>query len=392
MSLSKEIAIYSIFSFFIIVFLLLSNRMPDLHDINTGGFIDIYSYIEIAKIKNLNNLIELIPYHHLQRWPIHLLVGKLSSVFNINLLDVYRLFIILIMLSMSILIWQFNTNLSNKVIYLSVVILNPYSTRMYLYAPPLIHDYLFIFVLVMFILAIHNEDEKYLWISIFLSLFSRQTAIMLIPILITSSCFIPFLRKILIKFTLIALFLFLFLYVLTKQIFGSDPGSSLLFHVNGLYRWVKNPFVYGTYEFFRSFGFFIITLSPLLLLRFTFKKVPIAFIGFFYIALQPILAGPAFTGSNAARLIAYSLPFIGMLALEKKQTFFTVLLIVFLLLLNSLHHWYSNLITYDEIVYFGRNIYRIEIYGTIVSSTFIFVLLSIFYKKYLVRIISQYKK
>jgi hypothetical protein len=242
----------------------------------------------------------------------------------------------------------------------------------------------------MFILAIHNEDEKYLWTSIFLSVFSKQTAIMMVPILITSSYFIPFFRKLLIRFTIIALLLFLFFLIFTKQIFGSDPGSSLLFHVNGLYRWVKNPFVYGTYEFFRSFGFFMITLSPLLLLRLSFKNVPIVFIGFFYISLQPILAGPDLTGSNAARLIAYSLPFIGMLALEKKQTFFTVLLIVFLLLLNSLHHWYSNLITNDAVTYFGRNILRIEIYGAIVFSTFIFVLFIIFYKK-IMNIIYEYK-
>jgi hypothetical protein len=141
LSLSKEKVIYSIYSFFIIFILLLSNRMPDLYDINTSGFIDIYSYIEIANIKNLNTIVELIPYHHLQRWPLHLLVGKLSSVFNLSLLDVYRLFIIFIMLTMSILIWKFNTKLSNKVIYLSIVLLNPYSTRMYLYAPPLVHDY-----------------------------------------------------------------------------------------------------------------------------------------------------------------------------------------------------------------------------------------------------------
>jgi hypothetical protein len=385
--LNSEIVIYSFFCFFISLLLFLTNNLPELNDINPSGFIDIYSYISIANSWNSEVLFRLaseIPYHHLQRWPIHLLVGGMSSLFKVNLLDTYRFIIFSILLFIAIIIWKFKAKLVNKIIYFSIIILNPYSLRLYLYSPPLVHDFLFILVIVIFILAVINKNQSYLLLSIALSVFSRQTAIMLVPITITYCYFFPFLKKIAITYSILIVMIFWLFMMLTNQIFGPDPGSSLIFHVIGLFKWTLNPLMDGTFEFFRSFGFFIITLAPLMLLRISYRSIPIAFIGTFFIALQPILAGPSLTGSNAARLIAYSLPFIAIISLEKKQTISSATIIIFLLLMNSLHHWYSNFLPVDGIIFFGKNFRSIEIYGaivfTILGSLILNKLIKLFFK------------
>ena len=73
----------------IIGYILLISSMPNFHEqYIERGFSDSRSYLAIAQadsLESLRGLTELYPYQHLQRWPIHFLVGKYINFFGGNM-------------------------------------------------------------------------------------------------------------------------------------------------------------------------------------------------------------------------------------------------------------------------------------------------------------------
>ena len=339
--------LYVLGSFFVIGYLLFIAKVPQSYlSFTDFGFADTLSYLAITHENSFSRLRELsssYPFHHLERWPIHLLTGVLAVLFKVNDLVVYRAITLLFMIICMCLISTINTSSINKLAYFAFIVLNPYAFMISLFAPPMVSDCVFITAIVALVVGLINQKYKYIWLALFFGLISRQTSIMILPIVVGAAYFLPSLRKELPQFLLGSSVLFIAFNLLTKALFGQNPNDLTLNLITGLYSWLKHPDQDSLLIFFGSLGAFLLTLGPLLLFKINRNYLGIAILGVVCIAFQPILSGPVITGGNAARLVAFSIPFIGLFFIDHVKSLALTFLFIGLLALNALHHNYSDL-------------------------------------------------
>ena len=336
----------------LIAYLLIVNSAPQNYSefINLG-FTDTQSYLAIAhthSFSSLNELTNRYLYHHLERWPAHLFVGFLANFLNLSDLVIYRYLTILCALFSAWLISNINSSTANKLMYFALVVLNPYTFMTTLFAPPMLSDCLYTTSMVALAVGLFQGQYKFIYVSLILGILSRQTSILILPIVLASAYFLPRLRNELLKFLIISFFLLAVFYYLNKYLLGSNPSPMNVAHITGLYTWLLNPDRASFLFLLASIGGFLLTISPLVFLNLNKYFFPIALLGFIIISSQPILAGPSMTGGNAARLIAFSLPLLGLAFIGQSKSAFKSLAFIGLLMLNALHHNYSNVFLIDE--------------------------------------------
>jgi len=329
----------------IIGYILLISSMPNFHEhYIERGFLDTKSYLAIAQadsLESLRGLSQLYPYQHLQRWPIHFLVGKYINYFGGNILYVYRILAVIFLGLSAWLISNINTSYHNKLMYFAVIALNPYVFVEIMYAPPMLVDGIFVVSMLALVIGLIEKKYYFLYLALILGIISRQTIIVIIPIMCFSSLFYPEIKKCLIKFLIISLILFFGYKLVTDFIFGASQNGTYLSHITGLYYWLMDPDLLSLIPFIESIFALLLTLSPLLILNININYLPVALLGAGAIIAQPLLGGPLGTGANAARLMALSIPFIGIAFLGGDKNLSTKIIFIILVLINALHHNYT---------------------------------------------------
>ena len=329
----------------IIGYILLISSMPNFHEhYIERGFPDTKSYLAIAQadsLESLRGLSQLYPYQHLQRWPIHFLVGKYINLFVGNILCIYRTLVVMLLGLSAWLISNINTSYPNKLMYFAVIALNPYVFVEIMYAPPMLADGIFVVSMLALVIGLIEKKYYFLYLALILGIISRQTIIVIIPIMCFSSLFYPEIKKCLIKFFIISLILFFGYQLVNDFIFGTSQNGIYLSHITGLYYWLMDPDLPSLIPFIESIFALLLTLSPLLILNININYLPIALLGAGAIIAQPLLGGPLGTGANAARLMALSIPFIGIAFLRGGGNLTNSIICIILIMLNALHHHYA---------------------------------------------------
>ena len=305
----------SIYYFFTIFFIFVTtNYYSDTELINTWGQKDIEQYYMLA---------ELAPYlprgddsilaHVSSRYLVPYLVGLISNLANLELFLSFKIvnifFLVLFLISLRILIKVTPFSNKEKILFFSLILLNPYIIRHHLFQPVQTHDLLFFTLSIIFLIGMIKNSFKYIFLTTMLMIFIRQTSV---AFLIGGIIF----------------------FILSKeknykQIFFYFFSFILLFKMNSLIGNYISPnkfnmnYAYGIFFFdFSNFNKLIrflllpiISFFPLLLLFFSSRKiknsvtmsVSIACLVIIILMVgQPIMGGPDYTQRNVVRISTLS--------------------------------------------------------------------------------------
>lgn len=308
-----------------------------------------------------------------QRFTIIYLIGILLNSFNLK--DYwYSIFIILNLTIITYSIYIFIKLIGNfekklnqnfKFILCLIILFNPYFFRVSIYAPLMINDYIFVLGILLLIYSIFFNNNFLTYFSIILCSLSRQTSMILVPILFFLYIYEGIIYK---KFNqikyLICILLITLIFFITYKISSSfSLDSNYSNYILGIFYSDFN-FKDNILMFVRIFfsNYIIFIFLAWLLINFKsenlgnkIKKNKISIISLIVslgIWSQPILAGPFFTLGNEARLTIMALPiflifftslFNNGLNLNKYET----IIVYFLLFISSFHHKYSILNIFD---------------------------------------------
>ena len=308
----------------------------------TQGFVDVNSYLKIAQTQDYNAFYLLsqdIQLHHLERWPIHVLVGKITSLSKWDIWVVYKSVIFLCLFLATILIANLKCSTTQKLAYLTLVIFNPYTFRIYYGVPAMLTDCIFYVCIIGFSVAIINHHFFLITLFALFACLSRQTGVMLIPILLVYAYQkkIPFAY---ISASLISVVLgFFFIKYSTYLLF--QPTENAYFSrvlLGGFYWAMGTPHLSEFFDFIGRFILMILTLTPLLIIVNKVKKSDWFYIlGFCLILLQPLLGGPIITGGNIDRLAIYGLPILGLILINQPISQKQLVLFIALVIACSFH-------------------------------------------------------
>ena len=348
---------YGIVSFLILFFLILSNNYFTVDEAIKSGYNDINSYLFIAE--STLGLSNYSPQgiHHIERWPIHYFVGTISSFTNLDLIFIYRFLVIAILVLFIFLINTIDCAEKNKIIILAMIFLNPYSFRTYLASPIMLADCIFFFSIGLITISIIKNKSTWLLAGCFFAIISRQTALLIVPVLFIFLLFSKISKKTFILSTLVISTFFLSIKYTTPAIYELDDEGYFVKHVFGLFIWIfDSPNFSQFFNFFGRYILFLMTLFPISLLIFKnikVKKDSLFLFAFLFLHVQPILGGPLITSGNIQRLSSFSIPFLIGLIQNKKINKYVYLTILSFSLLNSFHHDTSILINlkYSNIVF-----------------------------------------
>jgi len=313
----------------------------DYNDIKTYYFMSTNGFVEGAG--------EIYPSHHLERWPIHLAVGSISNFFSLNVWKVYRISIIILGLISFFAIKSLKTTDLNKIAIFSLIIFNPYSFRLFYAAPGMISDLGIYVAFLIIICGILNKSNTQIIGGIFLSVISRQTSIMLVPILILLTYFDYISYKNCIKYIFLIIVGFILIKIITANQYGPMDTGYFLKHAMGLINWIIYNFSFkDIFPFVGRYILFLLTLSGFLLI-FPTNKVHVSYLFlslFFFIHLQPIMAGPGpYMSGNMQRLCALGIPFLIPLITNSKVNKRLINYFIISNIVVSFHH-HSSLIYY----------------------------------------------
>lgn len=307
----------------------------------TRGFSDVIDYMAVA---NAPDLVSIHPFslshamHRLERWPLHFLMGRFSPLFGINAWEIERVFVLLGMTATLVLVASLRAGLWQKLAIYSLLIFSPYAFRQYYAVPGMLSDCFFYVAIVGVAIGMWEKRWGMIATSIFMACFLRQTGILLLP-LIVAFCFV---EKINVRKGVAVVALGLMSFGLSKFlsyiVFTPVSGGYVAMHTLGIFFWIaENPKWLDLIDFLGRYGLMLMTLSPMLILinRLNYRDwMYVAF--FFFLHTQPLLAGPAVSGSNVDRLAIYGLPFLGLLLVDGSNQRAWVGLFICLVFLESL--------------------------------------------------------
>ena len=329
--------IYLFYVISVIIFLFLTTKYLDLEElINSAGQMDIISYTEISKFyPSLPNNSEIIVKHIAQRFFIPYFAGLISFHLNLDLFTVYK-----IAFAITFYVNRSDFSLKEKILFFSLLFLNPYIVRHHIFQPVQAHDLIFFLITLTISYLIINK--KYNWIIFFgtIPLFLRQTSIALF----IGSLIILFINKKYIQAFLCFILFFIIIYVKkkSKSTYRKKPFLKILFFIIINYiSYVSNiispqnfnfKYAYGIilYDFseverlLRFLALPIISFFPLGIFLFSKKKNGInnknvlimLFICLMMIG-QPILAGPDGSLRNVVRIATLCYPILVSLLFYK---------------------------------------------------------------------------
>jgi hypothetical protein len=352
----------NLFKLYILIFLsyliiLASNNYPNIFD-NPSGFSDQIQYYKIylsAPQLSINDVAD----NQAQRFFFMYIVGSITELLQVK--DYYHLIFIIINIVLHLFIIFFFIKIlnylkikKNLIFFLtSIIIFNPYLFRSSLYAPLMMNDMSLILGILLISFYFINLKMKYLLVGIGLCALSRQTSMAIMPALIF---FIFFNEKKDNIFVILAIFLNIFLFFLTKNIaseFSNINNNNLIKSISGLFtdNYSITEFTYFLAEIFVG-NFAVVVLLIILFFNFknNIKNINYKTIAIFLLALgvfsQPILGGPVFSLGNVSRLTVLALPlFLILFSIISKNVnlnFVENPIWFIMLILASLHHNYSK--------------------------------------------------
>ena len=310
----------------------------------TRGFSDVIDYMAVANAADLASIHSFSlthALHRLERWPLHFVMGRISSTFLINVWELERIFALLGMGLTLVLIGSLRAGMWQKLAIYSLLIFSPYSFRQYYSVPGMLSDCFFFVAIVGLAVGMWKKQWTLIALSICCACFIRQTGVLLLP-LIAIFCFVKkdSYRKGVIVIAL-GIISFGVCKLLSFLVFEPVSVGYVAMHTLGFIFWFsQNPQWLDLIDFFGRYGLMLITLSPILLLinridRLTIQDwMYVAF--FFFLHTQPLLAGPSVSGSNVDRLAIYGLPFLALLLLEGSSQARLVVIFIALVFLESL--------------------------------------------------------
>lgn len=349
------------FAFLLLLFITATNNYTSIENSIIDGFSDQKNYLNII-VDSPSFTIQEVAKYQSERFFFPYIIGALINLFNLNQIS-YEIFIILnitiffLILSSFIKLLYFensNTNINNLLV-LSFVC-NPYIFRAGIYAPLMINDYIFILGIILFLFFLLHGKINFLTISVLICSFSRQTALLMLPILFFYLYFEKTnnKEKIYIISNIVILILIFFFNKYISSLFNVKLDESIIKTITGLFK-----FNYSFSELILFIArFFISNFFIIILLFFTFfnltkvkKKIKFKHWNFLILGLliwsQPILGGPIFTGGNIQRLTSFSIPvflvIFSYIYKDIKLGNFNYYLIFVLLIISSFDHRYSFL-------------------------------------------------
>lgn len=314
----------------------------------TKGYSDIEAYIAIAKVADIEQMHSLSSkylWHHLERWPINLLLGVLAKNLDLELWSVYRSAVLICMAVTAFVIQRLRCDVPRKLAFFMLVLFNPYTFRIYYGVPGMMADCLFYTAIVGISVGMFNRNSMMIGLFVILASLSRQTSILLVPVLLIYCIHerVGILKTLLILGCLAISFLLN--QASAKLIFQPFQSAYLMMHTLGIFFWIKNsPHWLELFDFLGRYSLMWLTLFPSLVLVGRNVKTSLVYLLFFVILqVQPLLAGPVITGSNIDRLAIYGLPFLCLIFLNGKFNSRHLMLFTILLFVTSLQPQFTFL-------------------------------------------------
>jgi len=358
--------------FLLLFFIIITNNYFGENEINASARSSEYylkiaaAFPDVAKFSDDSQT-----YIHGERFLVSYFIGFLSTIFNIEIFSLFRIlsysFIVYIIFLNFKIINLLITKSNSKIIFFSLVILNPYIIRYFLSNPIMLNDLIFILSISLLFLSFIKTKDYIFYISIILAVISRQTSLVILLalfiylILPLSKDFINY------KKFFLSLLIYLINYFISKYYLNianlNDFYDSNIF---GLINYFKNSEDYLALLNFLILP--ILSFGPLLIFLFiklTKYELKIKFdkkYFFFVIVLlgivaQPIIAGPLVTGKNIIRLssLGYYVSIFLFCAhlknFEISSRKFKIIFISFLILW-SLHPTFSKVNIFDGLKQF----------------------------------------
>lgn len=309
----KENIIFFVYALSVLIFLLLTTKYLSLNDImHVAQQWDVISYTEISKYApNLPYENEDIMKHIAQRFFIPYLVGVISFYTGLQIFFIFKLFtflfILLFMTTIYLCLAKTNLNLKIRILFFSLLSLNPYIIRHHIFQPVQAHDMLlFSFVLIISYLIIFNKNKLIIFFSVF-PIFLRQSSIALF---VGSLLMLIKNKKYFLGLVLSVIFFITFRYISNISNIISNDSFNLRYAYGIIF------FDFSKIEeLIRFLMLPIMSFFPLLIFIFSkFNKE--ADLKTFLILLlicsmmigQPILAGPDYSGRNVVRIASLCYP------------------------------------------------------------------------------------
>jgi hypothetical protein len=302
-----------------------------------------------------------IPAHIAQRFFLPFVLGALAKAFGLSVSILFiwaeAVFHLLILGGAWWVLGAVSVPPNRKLVAIALFALQPYSLRYYWIGPGMAGDSLFVLASLLVMVGLFQRKIHLFFLAVLLAALARQTAVMLIPgiffFLLWGGPWRGDSKGRKVAYAGLACFMVLFIYSTTLRVVERfslpSPGSSLMY---GIFSWLAsenfNLTILGEH-LLRCLlplapAFFLLAASVRLRLRSWNPASLSAFLMSSAIAAQPFLAGPAYTGKNAARLVTLGLlPLVFSWALAETRELssrFTAL-IVCALVLGSFHHSYT---------------------------------------------------
>ena len=347
-----------------ILLILVTNNFASLEEVISNGVTDAKSYLLFFTSDIYTNKeFFLKQSHHIDRWPIYLVIQKISSILPFDWALTSRLISIIILAIIFYLIFSLKFDLYIKIIISLFVAFSPYSFRFYLYAPIALSDLFFFFSSFLFFVGIKKENILLSSSGVVLGLLTKQTAFLFLPIFFILLTF----KLINLQKLLYFLILFFITFSLKKffefQIFGQLIEPPNLVHLIGFLNYFDDPYV--LFKSVIGTILLIMLVCPLLIFsNYISKRNLYIFLSIFLIfSSQPILGA---SGGNMTRLITFAYPAIIFLFSDsQKPSTKEIFIFSFLIILSSFHHNYS--VVHDSKYLFGSIIFI----STIISLTYL---------------------
>ena len=353
---------YGIVSSFLLVLFFATANVFSYQEAIVNGFADIKTYYFLSQNEFTTNAINLFPSHHLERWVVHYLAGQLSRLTGFDIWEIYQSLVFLCIVAVTLLVSLLKDDNQNKMLFLSFLLLNPYTFRLYWAAPGMISDCLFYTTIIFFCYSIKYKKNRMLIVSSCLLMMFRQTGILLILPLALYAIVNKKNKDILLS-SLASIFFIVTLFILTKHIteslYGKAEDGYFISHAFGVVFWLFNSFKFASLIFF--FGrYFLFILSIAVVLYYLYlgfiehnqkirdNYVFVFVLAFVLIQLQPLAGGPGVTGGNIQRLAAFGIPFLVFLFPALASNKFYTMALVICLFFVSLHHKFTFLINIEH--------------------------------------------
>ena len=356
-----------------ITFVFITTPFYDLEATLIFGGKDGIDYFKISE--SAPQIASNIQYIKSERFLFPYLIGLFSNYFNFDIFNIYRICSVIFCLFFVYLITVLLENLKCpeklKLLFLLIIILNPYLIRYYIALPTLINDIIFLNIVTLLAISLLKKNYYIFYSAIFFGFFCRQNTFAFI----LSLYLIFFLERFFFRkkklFDLKNVIISTSVVILVSYI-----NYSYAKHTNSIMSGVDLYSVaifgifntnYSIISFIKFIIFPLLSFFPLLIIiifeKFELSKLNSSLKLFFifsvlFLIAQPFLAGPVVAGKNFIRLSNYSFPLIIFLlsSIISSKAFFeqrknNAIYIIFILILYfwSMHPTFSKIKFFENL-------------------------------------------